>query len=140
MSIKYIHSLLPLAVLAFGLALTGCDSNSPEDDVPSIGGMYIGTSTEDGVETTFALDIPATDAGSFTLGDESEASGEVEGVTVSIPLTGTGTYDHPDIAITMTYTVADETFTEQVDGTASASGDILRLEDEDGATLTLTRD
>jgi len=141
MLIKRIYNILPLAVLVFGLALTGCDSNSAEDDDnPSIGGMYTGSETEEGVVATFALEIPTTDSGSFTVGDESEVSVESDGVTVSFEITGSGTYDHPDVTMNMDYEIAGEQFSEQLTGTVSASGDIIRLEDNEGVALSLTRE
>jgi hypothetical protein len=139
MFIKRINYFLPLAVLAFGLALTGCDSGDADDEVPSIGGMYTGSETVEGVAGTFALDVPSTSSGSFTLGDESELSVSSESVTVSFDLTGSGTYDYPDVAMNIEFEIEGEQYSDQMTGTVSASGDILRFEEE-GDTFTLTRE
>lgn len=134
-----IYKLLPLAFLAIGLSLTGCDSSSSEDDSPSIGGMYVGSETENSVTAMIALEIPNTDSGTFTFGNESEISIEDNGVTFSFNVDGGGTYDHPDLTMNVELTANDITESEQWTGTVSASGDILSLSVE-GSEFTLTRE
>lgn len=118
-----------LALLAFlGLALTACDST---DDF-EIGGTYSGT-FEDSIGFNDAeLTIPDTPNGdTFTFQyflSETDGDGTVfDEYTVS----GTGTYDHPEI----TLTIEDETTT----GTVSDDGDTIRIDDGEGEIITLTR-
>lgn len=137
-----LSKLLALLVLGTGLTLAACDSGDPDDsgdDSPSIGGIYTGTETSEGTTATFSLEIPTTTSGSFTLGDDSEVSVSDGGVTVSFEVTGSGTYDHPDITMNVEFEIDGETYSEQMTGTVSASGDILRFE-EDGEVFTLTRE
>lgn len=101
--------------------------------------MYVASETVDGTVGTISLDIPPTETGTFTLGEESEFSAVVEGITLSAELTGTGSYDFPDITMTLSYEIAGEPYTGQVSGTVSGSGDILRLEDSEGEELSFTR-
>lgn len=124
-------ALLTVAVTA--LALTGCDSG---DSAPSLGGTYTAATVEDGVPVTMTMEIEETDGGSFDV--TGDISGSDNGVTVSFDFDGTGTYDFPDVTMTLTLDVPD-TDSETLTGTVSASGEILTVEDDEGTTLTLTR-
>lgn len=132
-----LFNLLPLAALAFALTLAGCDSGSADTDALSIGGTYSGTQTVDGLDQTMSLTIPTTESGGFAF--TGEVAAQIDSFTVSIPLTGTGTYDHPDLSLTVTATIDGDPDTEQISGTVSASGDILTLDDGD-ITFSLTRE
>ena len=112
---------------------TGCDSN----DVPSIGGTYVGTETSEGVTSTITLDIPDTEAGSFAYTGTISATGG--GITLTVPVTGTGTFNAPNLTMTLVTTFEGETETAQLMGTASASGDSITLQDGEGVSVTLNR-
>ena len=129
--------LFTLLALCTGLALTGCDSNDSDNDTASIGGTYTATATMDGMTGTFELAFPNVDSGSFTL--SGTFAFVQEGVTVSVPITGDGTYDFPDISMNLMATVAGTTDSSPVSGTVSSSADIMTLTDEDGETLTFRR-
>ena len=122
-----------LAVAVMTLALTGCDSG---DTTLSLGGTYTAATVEDGVPVMMTMEIDETDGGAFDV--TGNVSGSDNGVTVSFDFDGTGTYDFPDVTMTLTLDVPD-TDSATLTGTVSASGDILTVEDEEGTTLTLTR-
>jgi hypothetical protein len=130
-------ALLALLVLPL---VSGCDSNEP--DTPSIGGLYSFSSVDpdDGTTSRATFDIPTTESGTFTLGSRSVLSGTLsDGTTVSFPVTGSGTYDYPNIQMTVRVSAGGETQTDNLTGTVSASGSSITVRDSDGVTLLLTR-
>ena len=129
--------LFALIVLCTGLTMVGCDSSDSENDNPSIGGTYTSTITEDGETTTFELTFPNIESGAFDF--SGTASSMSEGVTVSVPVTGSVTYDFPCISMNLTFTVAGSTNSEQVSGTVSSSADLMTLTDSAGDTITFRR-
>lgn len=115
--------LLALAVLGV-LVLPACDSTEEF----AIGGTYAGvTNEQEGLETTLSLVIPTTASGSsFSFTGQRTQFDETQ-------ISGTGTYDHPEITIT----VAGDT----VEGTVSDDGAALTFDDDSGlGAFTLTRE
>lgn len=131
--LQHLSRLALLTVAVAALALTGCDSG---DSAPSLGGTYTAASVEDGVPVMMTMEIDETNGGSFDV--TGNVSGSDSGVTVSFDFDGTGTYDFPDVTMTLTLDVPD-TDSTTLTGTVSASGDLLTVEDDEGTTLTLTR-
>jgi hypothetical protein len=125
-----------LALLLLLLPLAACDSNEPDR---SIGGLYVATETVDGSTVRFTLDVPTTSNGSFTLGSRSNISGRFDGATITIDVTGTGRYDHPNIETTIATNVGGQSESERLTGTVSDSRGSLTLRDTEGTTYTFTR-
>ena len=115
-----------LSLLLLVVSLSACDST--EEFV--IGGTYSGISNSQtaGAETTLSLTIPETASGSsFSFTAARTQFDE------TAEFSGTGTYDHPAVTIT----VAGET----IEGTASDDGAALTLDDDTGlGSFTLTRE
>jgi hypothetical protein len=127
-------------LLCAGLALPACDSNAPDDRAPTIGGLYTTSATQDGVTATVTLDVPSTREGAFTLGERSAVAYAQGGTTLSFEVTGSGTYDFPDITLNATAHVGDAPQSGQWTGTVSASGGTITVHDEEGTEYVLTRD
>ena len=125
---------LRIAFVALALTtLAACDSSEAFE----IGGVYSGVTEGSGASSTTAdFDIPdGTESGEtfafrVTVTETVTAPGgptsEVE-ETVS----GSGRYDHPDIALTVDG--------DTIRGTVSDDGDVLRLEIEDDETAEFRR-
>ena len=111
------RSLIALAVAL--LIFPACDSTEQY----SIGGTYSGISNEQaGLEADLSLTIPATASGSsFTFSGELTQSGQ------PTALSGTGTYDHPAIALDVSG--------DAVTGTVSDDGDLLEQREEAGGVM-----
>ncbi len=111
-----------------GLVLSSCDSNSEHE----IGGTYSGVTEQLGDRTTFlALVIPGTQDGETFRFTGTVTEQDYDAISRE-STSGSGTYDHP----TITLVVLGET----LEGTVSDDGDDLRLEVEDNAFATLSRD
>lgn len=114
-----IRPLLFALVLAFAFA--ACDST----DEFQIGGTYAGVTNTTLGTATLTVTVPDTPSGDTFSFSGSLVEADENGRTQSnSPLRGTGTYDHPDISIT----VEGETLS----GTANDAGDRLTLDDDTG--------
>lgn len=136
-----LRSSLRVAVLGLVLAtVAGCDT----EPVPSIGGRYSAVLPNDleiqglpvGLLLTLQAQIPHTEAGPFTFG--GTLSSLIGGGTLSFAFSGTGTYDHPDVAarVTLTAPVAQ---TIDLSGVASEDGGTITLSNDEGIFITLVR-
>jgi hypothetical protein len=129
--------LTPLLLLF--LFVAGCDSND-DDGPPEIEGTYTASFQDGNTSGTYRLVIPATDSGSFGLGSDSELAADVAGGgTVNAPITGTGTYDYPNVSITLNINFAGGTESFTVTGTVSESANTMTLRDAEGAELLFSR-
>ena len=131
---------LPFLLLCTTLVLQACDGGGPDEDAPTIGGLYSTSAVVDGTTATVVFDVPSNPGGAFTLGERSELSYAQGGTTLSFEVTGSGTYDFPDITLNATAHVGDAAESGQWTGTVNASGDVFTVHDEDGTEYVLTRD
>ena len=124
--------LRPALVALLALGLAACDSNDAEFE---IGGTYSGVTedlrgTDSGTFTTLTIDVPETQSGgSFRFEGQVVETGGFDQVIDVVG--GTGTYDHPEV----TLTVRGETSR----GTVSDDGEAITLVTEPGDAPAVLR-
>ena len=124
------HLLRPALVVAV-LALAACDSTDAEFE---IGGTYSGVTEDLGTSrTTRTVEVPETESGESFRFEGRVVEGGTGGLVdeVILPVSGTGTYDHP----ALTLTVGGETSS----GTVSDDGETITLETEPGSDPAVLR-
>ncbi|MEP0545451.1 MAG: hypothetical protein ABJF88_00815 [Rhodothermales bacterium] len=111
-------------LLVPALALTGCDSTDDEDENgnATFGGTYEGRYIDPNDNTLIALEIPDTASGSFAFTGTSTLHTDRPNPTTS-SYTGTGTYNHPNLALT----IEDEFGQETIGGTVSDDRDTITI-------------
>ncbi len=109
-------------VLLFGVVLVGCDS--AEDASPTLAGRCEGTFTYTAPPGPFSGGGEVSESWALML--EEKGGGDISGVGDlgdSVPVTVSGTHDHPDV--TLEFTDGQNAFAGRFTGSLSDDGRVL---------------
>lgn len=129
---RFLTALFSLILL---LPLAACGDDPAEPENPTLNGRFVGNAF--GVQVDLSLSESAGDvSGTGTLVVPTQPGAST---TNTIPVTITGTHNHPNVSLTArSQGQPDATFAGQFTGNATVSG-TLTLQGFPGVPLTLTR-